>query len=94
MRIAPGEPVPPGCEDEFKSLSKLEGALSLIMNRGLVGIEYIVELQNLDMDLNYHCFLCNEKCEYKSIKMHIDSISHRIKFLVIFQKISIARVFT
>lgn len=85
MNIAPGEPVPPGFENEVKPVAKIQPILDRFKEQSLVGLEYIMELLNATVGSKeplYHCVLCNKRGDIRTITNHITSYNHRIKFLV------------
>lgn len=87
MNIAPGEPVPPGFENEVKRISELQGKLDKCKDEALMGLEYIMELTVASEDKckepYYHCILCDKRGDPRTIMVHITSYNHRLKFLVI-----------
>lgn len=90
MHIAPGEPVPPGFENEVKPVAELQSSLDKTKDQSLVGLEYIMELVKHAPEQKepfYHCVLCDKRGDPRTIIIHIASYNHRIKFLVI-QKIT------
>lgn len=87
MNIAPGEPVPPGFENEVKRISELQKKLDKCKDESLVGLEYIMELTVPGDDIKepyYHCILCDKRGDPRTIMVHITSYNHRLKFLVNF----------
>lgn len=87
IRIAPGEPVPPGFEGEVKPVAEIQPTLDKCTTKALVGIEYIIELSSIDAKTPcYHCVLCDRsyyrKYEPKAIMLHLLTDYHRIEFLV------------
>ncbi|KAG5669657.1 hypothetical protein PVAND_017541 [Polypedilum vanderplanki] len=79
--IYPGEPIPPGFEDEMPTESYLS---SIIMNveKPLIGLEYVVEL--LDSKAKeplYVCILCDKRCDPRNIIAQVTSHRHRMKYL-------------
>lgn len=87
IRIAPGEPVPPGFEGEVKPVAEIQPTLEKCTTKALVGIEYIIELSSLEGKIPcYHCVLCDQsyyrKYEPKSIIVHLLSDTHRNEYLV------------
>uniref|UniRef100_A0A336MV66 CSON007751 protein n=1 Tax=Culicoides sonorensis TaxID=179676 RepID=A0A336MV66_CULSO len=83
MNIAPGEPVPPGFENEVKLFSHLQEILDkLKSDKSLVGIEYVMELTPEGRgDPSYHCILCDKRGDKNTIIPHISSHNHRLKYL-------------
>lgn len=85
MNIAPGEPVPPGFENEVKQVTKIQSEIDR-HTEALCGLEYVVELvppQSLGgyNRLSYYCVLCNKSGDPNSIFAHLLSQNHRIKWL-------------
>lgn len=82
MKIAPGEPVPPGFEDIVKPISGLQKTIDHCKNP-LVALEYIVELtRDSGKEHQYHCTLCDKRGDPRTIMFHLTSYNHRLKFLV------------
>ncbi|XP_063708064.1 uncharacterized protein CG7065-like [Culicoides brevitarsis] len=86
MNIAPGEPVPPGFENEVKPFAALQATLDKFKLAPLVGLEYIMELVPDEMDseaakTSYHCILCDKRGDQHTIMAHITSYNHRTKYL-------------
>lgn len=84
MKIAPGEPVPPGFEDEVKAVSQLQPTLDNCKRQALVAVEYVVELTNdSGREPSYLCVLCDKRGNSAAtILSHLISYNHRLKFLV------------
>lgn len=83
MKIAPGEPVPPGFENEVKVVSALQATLDACKAQALVGVEYVMELTNEEhKEPSYHCVMCDKRADPRTIMFHMTSYSHRLKFLV------------
>lgn len=77
-----GEPLPPGQEDEFNILSKLEVQCNK-QNKAIVGLEYIIETFNVKLkEPFYICSLCEKRCDPHHIIPQITSHRHRMKYLV------------
>lgn len=84
MAIAPGEPVPPGFENEVKAISELQSRIDKCKDEALVGLEYVMELaMGNNQEPNYHCVLCDKRGDPRTIMVHMTSYNHRLKFLVI-----------
>lgn len=83
VAVAPGEPVPPGFENEVKEVSKLQTAIDRITTKALVGLEYVIELtQPSKSTANaYYCALCDKRGDPNSIFIHLLSQAHRLKWL-------------
>lgn len=83
MHIAPGEPVPPGMENEVKPVAELQATIDRFREGPMVGLEYIMELSTAgSKEPSYHCVLCDKKGDPRTIVVHITSYIHRMKFLV------------
>lgn len=83
MNIAPGEPVPPGFEDEVKPVAEIQKNIDKCRNMSLIGLEYIVELTvGIGKEPEYLCVLCDRRTDSKVIMAHITSYKHRLKYLV------------
>lgn len=82
MHIAPGEPVPPGMENEVKPVAELQATIDRFKEGPMVGLEYIMELTAPNLrEPTYHCVLCDKKGDPRTIVVHITSYIHRSKFL-------------
>lgn len=84
MQIAPGEPVPPGFENEVKPASELQTAIDNCKEMSLIGLEYVLELtpnNNADQP-SYFCVLCEIHDDPENILLHVSSFNHRSKYLV------------
>lgn len=83
MDIAPGEPVPPGFEDEVKPVAEIQKNIDKCRDMSLIGLEYIIELtvENGKEPL-YLCALCDRRTDMKIIMAHATSYKHRLKYLV------------
>ncbi|XP_055385791.1 uncharacterized protein CG7065-like isoform X2 [Condylostylus longicornis] len=81
MNIAPGEPVPPGFEDEVKVPSIIQTYLTEYKDGALIGIEYCVELTIDGKDPSYICLLCDKRGDQRTIFGHWISYNHRLKYL-------------
>lgn len=80
--VFPGEPAPPGYEDEVSVVSHLE-ACSKWQDKALIGMEYILELiDNKAKEPFYACILCDKRCDPRNIVAQITSHRHRMKYLV------------
>lgn len=80
--IFPGEPLPPGYEDEVNTISHLE-SIGSKQAKPLIGIEYVVELiDNKAKEPFYVCTLCDKRCDPRNILPQITSHRHRMKYLV------------
>lgn len=84
MQIAPGEPVPPGFENEVKPVAELQRAIDNCKDMSLIGLEYVLELTpNSSADQpTYLCVLCETRDDPDDILLHVSSFVHRSKYLV------------
>lgn len=84
MQIAPGEPIPPGFENEVKPMAELQTAIDNCKDMSLVGVEYVLELRpkRISDQARYFCVLCESRYEVEEILTHISSYNHRSKYLV------------
>lgn len=85
MRIAPGEPVPPGFENEVKPVAQLKPLIDRCRS-ALIGLEYIVELiLGKGVGPSYYCVQCREHSSSSATAMaHVKSYNHRLRYLVSF----------
>ncbi|XP_055612296.1 uncharacterized protein CG7065-like isoform X1 [Uranotaenia lowii] len=82
MDIAPGEPVPPGMENEVKPVAQLQATIDKFKSGPMVGLEYIMELtSSCAKEPSYQCILCDKKGDPRTVMVHITSFTHRMKFL-------------
>lgn len=80
--LFPGEPAPPGYEDEVNTVTFLEPVASKQL-KPLIGLEYVVELfDNKAKEPFYVCTLCDKRCDPRNIIAQITSHRHRMKYLV------------
>lgn len=83
MNVAPGEPVPPGFEDEVKALADIQKSIDKCRDMSMIGLEYVVELTvGIGKQPDYVCVLCDRRADAKTIMAHITSYKHRLKYLV------------
>ncbi|KAH8238311.1 hypothetical protein KR032_003224 [Drosophila birchii] len=84
MNFLPGEPVPPGFEEDEES-PRPATVLKQIDNYNsapLLGTEYTVELQEAGQPRpDYYCVLCQTCNDSRSIFVHWTSQAHRAKYL-------------
>jgi zinc finger CCCH domain-containing protein 13 len=84
MNIAPGEPVPPGFENEVKAMAEIQKMLDVYKEQPLVALEYLAELNmGPGKAISYHCILCDKRGDSHTIIAHMTSQTHRQRFLVI-----------
>lgn len=83
MQVAPGEPVPPGFENEFKPVADIQATIDACNNMSLIGLEYLFELTRSDgREPSYFCVLCEKRGDPRTIMDHLTSFNHRLKYLV------------
>lgn len=83
MNIAPGEPVPPGFENEVKAVAELQSTIEKCKDTSLIGLEYILELvEGEGKEPSYICVMCEKRGDPRTIMDHITSYKHRLKYLV------------
>lgn len=81
MNIAPGEPVPPGFENEVKLVAEIQPTLDRNKEDHFIGLEYIMELTGGGGETSYHCILCDKRGDPRTILSHLVSYNHRLKYL-------------
>ncbi|KAF4520445.1 hypothetical protein B566_EDAN004017 [Ephemera danica] len=88
LNLAPGEPVPPGFEDEIKRVPMCQEMLDSFKDSPLLGLEYLVELMGDDEESGRMvCFLCDKTASNLSpttrqnIISHFIGTTHRIAYL-------------
>lgn len=80
--LAPGEPVPPGMEDQMMSPTTIQVSLDRHQSSPLVGLEYLLELVDNDScEPSYTCVLCDKRGDPRTVMAHITSYNHRITYL-------------
>lgn len=85
MQIAPGEPVPPGFENEVKAVAEIQSKIDKYKNVPFIGLEYLLELRLGDnKEPGYLCILCEKRGDPRTIMDHMTSYKHRLKYLVKF----------
>lgn len=83
MDIAPGEPVPPGFENEIKAAAGIQEKIDKCKKTPFVGLEYLLELVKRDeVEPGYLCVLCEKRGDPRTIIDHLTSYKHRLKYLV------------
>lgn len=83
MNIAPGEPIPPGFENEIKPVAEIQSKIDKCRNVALIGLEYLLELGfRNEKEPGYVCVLCEKRGDPRTIMDHITSYKHRLKYLV------------
>ncbi|XP_055315040.1 uncharacterized protein CG7065-like [Sitodiplosis mosellana] len=82
MKIAPGEPVPPGFENEVKAVAEIQSKIDKCRNVPFIGLEYLAELGVRDkQEPSYLCVLCEKRGDPRTILDHLTSYKHRLKYL-------------
>lgn len=80
--LAPGEPVPPGTEDQITRTTSIQMSLDRHQSSPLVGLEYLLELVDNDScEPSYTCVLCDKRGDPRTVMAHITSYNHRITYL-------------
>ncbi|XP_034947074.1 uncharacterized protein CG7065-like isoform X1 [Chelonus insularis] len=80
--LAPGEPVPPGMEDQITRATQIQTSLDRHQSSPLVGLEYLLELiDNDSCEPSYTCVLCDKRGDPRTVMAHITSYNHRITYL-------------
>ncbi|XP_005184215.2 uncharacterized protein CG7065 isoform X2 [Musca domestica] len=82
MDITPGEPVPPGFEEEVLKVPRIQSTIDQYKANALIGIEYTLELHECDRpEPGYLCVLCDKRGDGRTILHHWTSFNHRMKYL-------------
>jgi hypothetical protein len=80
--VAPGEPIPPGMEDQISKSTTIQMSLDRHRSSPLVGLEYLLELVDPEStEPSYTCVLCNKRGDPRTVMAHITSYNHRITYL-------------
>lgn len=80
--LAPGEPIPPGMEDQITRPTAIQTSLDRHRSSPLVGLEYLFELVDADScEPSYTCVLCDKRGDPRTVMAHITSYNHRIAYL-------------
>ncbi|XP_066588406.1 uncharacterized protein CG7065-like [Prorops nasuta] len=80
--LAPGEPIPPGMEDQITRTTTIQVSLDRHRSSPLVGLEYLLELVDSDScEPSYTCVLCDKRGDPRTVMAHITSYNHRITYL-------------
>lgn len=87
--LSDAEPGPPGVdEDEERDppvLANIQGTLDDFKSTPLIGLEYVVELNDdYEKEPAYVCMLCDKKGDPRTVMAHLVSYNHRFKYLVSF----------
>uniref|UniRef100_A0A1I8PAN3 Uncharacterized protein n=1 Tax=Stomoxys calcitrans TaxID=35570 RepID=A0A1I8PAN3_STOCA len=81
MDVTPGEPVPPGFEDDLRE-PRIQNTIDQYKANALVGVEYTLELHECDRaEPGYICLLCDKRGDPRTIINHWTSFNHRMKYL-------------
>ncbi|XP_022234229.2 uncharacterized protein CG7065 [Drosophila obscura] len=84
MSFLPGEPVPPGFEEDDSSVrpAVIQKQVEDFRRGPLIGTEYSVEIiEEGRLRPKYFCVLCNNFNELSTVFVHWTSVSHRSKYL-------------
>lgn len=80
--FAPGEPAPPGMEDQMKRITTIQVSLDRHKSSPLVGLEYLLEIVDNDTpEPSYTCVLCDKRGDPRTVMAHITSYNHRMTYL-------------
>ena len=80
--VAPGEPIPPGMEDQISRATSIQMSLDRHRSSPLVGLEYLLELVDSEStEPSYTCVLCDKRGDPRTVMAHITSYNHRITYL-------------
>lgn len=84
MDLEPGEPVPPGLEEEIFKSCKIQPKLDAVQHLPLIGLEFMVEItgSTLEDGFYYQCLLCDKNGSERNMIIHFTSIFHYMKYLV------------
>jgi len=82
-----GEPGPPGVDEDEETepppLTNIQGTLDDFKSTPLIGLEYVVELNDAyEKESTYVCMLCDKKGDPRTVMAHLVSYNHRLKYLV------------
>ncbi|CAH1135194.1 unnamed protein product [Ceutorhynchus assimilis] len=82
MDIAPGEPVPPGFENEIRE-AQIQERLDGFKVGPLVALEYLLEMLDYDVskEPTYLCILCDKKGDPRTVLTHLASYNHISQYL-------------
>lgn len=86
MEMKDGEPKPPGVDDDEEVeppvLTNLQGTLDDHKSSPLIGLEYVLELnEDYEKESAYVCMLCDKKGDPRTVMAHLVSYMHRLKYL-------------
>ncbi|XP_017064032.1 uncharacterized protein CG7065 [Drosophila eugracilis] len=83
MSFLPGEPVPPGFEDDNESQTAvIQKQIDSYTGGPLIGTEYTIELHEAgQLRPEYFCVLCQYCTDGRNVFVHWTSLAHRTKYL-------------
>ncbi|KAH8272734.1 hypothetical protein KR026_006965 [Drosophila bipectinata] len=83
MSFLPGEPLPPGYEEEDVARpAVIQKQIESYSGGALLGTEYAIELHEVGQPRpDYYCVLCQTCNDSRSIFVHWTSLAHRAKYL-------------
>ncbi|XP_017042093.1 uncharacterized protein CG7065 [Drosophila ficusphila] len=83
MSFLPGEPVPPGFEeDDVSRTALIQKQIDSYTGGPLIGTEYTIELHAAgQLRPDYFCVLCQSCTDSRSVFVHWTSLAHRTKYL-------------
>ncbi|XP_018574975.1 uncharacterized protein CG7065 isoform X2 [Anoplophora glabripennis] len=81
--VAPGEPVPPGFEEEIGRVAQIQERLDGFKVGPLIALEYLLELQDYDPSKEpvYLCILCDKRGDPRTVLTHLASYNHISQYL-------------
>lgn len=82
MSFLPGEPVPPGFEEDVSRTAVIQKQIESYTAGPLIGTEYTIELHEpAQLRPNYFCVLCQTCSDGRNVFVHWTSQAHRTKYL-------------
>nr|CAH7760318.1 unnamed protein product [Callosobruchus chinensis] len=84
IAVAPGEPLPPGFENEMQErCCQIQDRLDGFKAGPLVALEYLLELQDYDPSKEpvYLCILCDKRGDPRTVLTHLASYHHISQYL-------------
>ncbi|KAK5641720.1 hypothetical protein RI129_010267 [Pyrocoelia pectoralis] len=83
LQVAPGEPIPPGVENEIQKVAEIQERLDNYTVGPLIGLEYLFELMEYDRDKepSYLCLLCDKRGDPRTVIAHLASYNHIIQYI-------------
>ncbi|KAK4873891.1 hypothetical protein RN001_013251 [Aquatica leii] len=83
LQVAPGEPVPPGVDEEVEKIAQIQETLDNYTIGPLIGLEYLIELFEYDREKepSYLCLLCDKRGDPRTVISHLASYNHIIQYI-------------